>query len=118
MSKINKIFLMIIKIFYYFIIYILLLLSFLPILRYYIIPIAIFFILVELIRINKLNQFIYWLLRKKEKKWDVRDSKILSLVFFSLIINLFLFILIWFIMNFFYLIPLKREFTELLKISI
>ncbi|GIX43025.1 MAG: hypothetical protein KatS3mg129_2758 [Leptospiraceae bacterium] len=95
--------------------YLLVILSFFPILRYFIIPIALCIILIEFYRTNKLKHFLYWLLRKQKKDWDVCDSKILSLSFYSLILCSLLFFCLWFIIEFLYLLPLKQEFLSIIK---
>jgi len=94
--------------------YILLIFSFFPVLRYYIISLSLIIMIHELVRLGKFKKFIDSFLNKK-KDWDVRDSKILSISFYSLIICIFLYIILWLITTFLYLYPLSEELRSLIK---
>jgi len=101
-------------IFLFIISYILLIFSFFPVLRYYVISLSLIIIVHELVRLGKLKKFIDSFMSKK-KDWDVRDSKILSISFYSLIICIFLYITLWLITTFIYLNPLSEELKILIK---
>ncbi len=94
---------------------IILILSFFPIFCYYVISAALLLIFIELIRLKKLHNVIQWILKKEKKDWDVRNSFTLKISFYSLIISLVLFVCLWVIMEFFYILPLKKELHYLIN---
>lgn len=92
-------------------------LSFFPIFISYLIPLNLIIIFLELYRLKKIHQFFYWLIKKQKKEWDVRNSIILSLSFYSIIICIFLYISLWVIMELFYIYPVKQELTNQINLK-
>ncbi len=92
-------------------------LSFFPILIYYLIPLNLIIIFLELYRLKKIHQFLFWIFKKEKKEWDVRNSIILSLSFYSIIICIFLYISLWVIMELFYIYPVKQELTKQINLK-
>lgn len=92
-------------------------LSFFPIFRYYLVPVSILIILIELYRLKKIHQIVLWLLKKQEIDVDIRNSKILSFALYSIIICLFLYVSLWAIIEIFYIYPLKSEISNIINIK-
>lgn len=95
--------------------FIVLMLSFFPILFYYILPISLSLIFLELLRLGYLKNTFLWLLQKQNRKWNVNESKIILFSILSILISLINFIIVSLISKLFYIIPLKKEFINILK---
>lgn len=111
--------LLFLKKFYYIVFLILsiivLILSFFPILFNYVVIISSIFIFIELLRLGYLKNTILWLLKKQKRNWNVNESKIILFSIISILVSFINFIILFFISMFFYILPLKKEFINILK---